>query len=96
MRRTTRPDGSRDPMKILPLYGEDGREDQYIDQYFGREYPAAATSPGGPREVITRTYQVLFHSIGKGQAKKTVGAMRQDDPELLDFAVGALFRYDPP
>ena len=96
VRRTTRPDGSRDPMQTLQGYKVPGREDRYIDRYFGREYPASGGSPGGPREVITRTYQVLFHSIGKGQTKMSMGTLRDKDPELLDFALGTLFRYDPP
>ena len=45
---------------------------------------------------MTRTYEVLFRQIGTGQTKMTVGTMRDRDPELLDFALGTLFRYDPP
>ena len=30
------------------------------------------------------------------QPSQAVGMLMKRDPELLDFALGALFRYDPP
>ena len=66
-----------------------GREDQYIDAYFGREYPDA-DQPA--REVITRTHQILFHSL---YGKERLGKLVRDAPELLDLALGALFSYNP-
>ena len=89
VRRTTRPDGTRDPIGPLRGYRSTGREDDYVDPYFGREYPGPGW-PDGPMEVMTRTYEMVFTS--------TLGGVRkliQKDPELLDFALGALFRFDP-
>ena len=95
VRRTTRPDGDRDPILPLRNYpGVKGREDRYIDAYFGTEY-SERPWPEGPMEVITRTYQAVFTGIGSGHTKKTVQTLMKDDPELLNFALGALFRYDP-
>ena len=39
-------------------------------------------------EVMTRTYEWLFSA-------RRVRDLRQQDPALLDFALGALFRFDP-
>ena len=94
VRRTTRPDGSRDPVLPLKGYQDPGREDRYIDGYFGREYPGPGW-PDGPLEVMTRTYETIF-SPGMGRGTRDIGRLMEDDPELLDFALGALFRYDPP
>ena len=94
VRRTTRPDGSRDPVLPLEGYrGSPGRKDRYIDGYFGREYPGPGW-PSGPLEVMTRTYETIF-SPAVGGSPRTVRALMDNDPELLDFAIGALFRYDP-
>ena len=96
MRRTTRPNGTRDPVTLLGReYGPaTGRADGYIDPYFGREYPADPATggwPEGPMEVMTRTYETIF----TGPWSKGVGRLMRDDPELLELALGALFRYDP-
>lgn len=77
---------------MLPLGdypGAIGREARYVDQYLGREYIPASPGgwPEGPLEVITRTYEIVLRGVG--------GLLGQD-PELLDFAFGVLFRYDPP
>ena len=95
VRRTTRPDGTtRDPIAPLPGYpGAQGREDRYVDAYFGAEYPGPAW-PSGPMEAITRTYQLVFGEMGQ-YPKMTVRTLRHRDPEILDFAIGLLFRYDP-
>lgn len=94
-RRTTRPDGERDPVLQLEGYREGlvGREDRYVDPYFGAEYQAEAGEwPEGPMEVMTSTFQMVFARRG------WVGGLERllaDNPELLDFAVGLLFRFDP-
>ena len=90
VRRTTRPDGTRDPIEPLTGYTGVGREDQYIDAYFGREY-SDPVWPEGPLEVMTRTYETIF----TGAAKNGVWRLMENDPEILDFALGALFRFDP-
>ena len=91
VRRTTRPNGTRDP--VAPLKGYEpatGRADGYIDPYFGAEYEGPGW-PEGPLEVMTRTYETIF----TGPWSKGVGKLMEKDPELLEFALGALFRYDP-
>ena len=92
VQRTTRPDGTRNPVTQLPGYqeGTRGRADGYIDPYFGAEY-AGPGWPEGPLEVMTRTYETLF----AGPIDEGLGRLMQRDPELLEFALGALFRYDP-
>ena len=96
-RRTTAPDGTRDPIRPLRGYGREGREDRYVDAYFGTEYrpPTPGGWPDGPGEVITRTFQVLFHSISPWGRLVDMETLLNDDPELLDFALGLLFRFDP-
>ena len=42
-------------------------------------------------EVMTRTYETIF----TGAWSKGVGKLMRNDPELLEFALGTLFRYDP-
>ena len=64
-----------------------GREGQYIDGYFGREYPGR-----GPIEVITCTYETLFATF---QREDLLSELLDDDPGLADLAIGALMRYDP-
>ncbi len=92
VRRTTRPDGTtRDPIVPLPGYpGVEGREDRYADAYFGTEYPGPDW-PSGPMEVMTRTCEMVFRATGA----KGVATLMKHDPEILDFALGLLFRYDP-
>ena len=83
--------GPNTAARRLQRKGPGGR---YIDPYFGTEYPSGSW-PEGPLEVITRTYQTVFREIGGPRAPKTVRTLMEKDPELLDFALGALFRYDP-
>ena len=90
VRRTTRPDGARAPILPLKPYKTNGREDRYIDPYFGTEYPGP-NWPAGPLEVMTRTYETVLEIT----PSRNVYTLMQNDPELLDFALGALFRYDP-
>ena len=47
---------------------------------------------GAPREVITMAYQMLLHPI---HGEEQLAKLAQSDPEMLDLALGALFRYDP-
>ena len=76
-----------EPVIDLPRYtGFRGRKDQYIDAYFGSEYGGSA------REVITRAYQIVFHPL---YGEEMLGEMVRDDPEMLDLALAALFRYNP-
>lgn len=76
-----------EPVIELPWYtGFRGRKDQYIDAYFGSEHGGSA------REVITRAYQIVFHPL---YGKETLGRLVREDPEMLDLALAALFRYNP-
>ena len=92
------PRAARLPLRVPRASGDEpflsarkarGREDQYIDAYFGREYPDA-DQPA--REVIMRTHQILFHSL---YGKERLGKLVRDAPELLDLALGVLFSYNP-
>ncbi len=90
-RRTTRPDGSRDPVAPLKGYpGVVGRKDRYIDPYFGAEYPGPGW-PEGPMEVISMTFEGMLRAPPGMDIKK----LAEEDPELLDFALGVLMRFDP-
>ena len=76
-----------DPVRPLKGYeGDTGREDQYIDAYFGKEYD------GKPLEVITRTMQLMLSPWGEGE---WLPVLLRKDPGLVDLAIGALMRYDP-
>ena len=66
-----------------------GRRDQYIDAYFGREYPQFGHRP---IEVITVGHQILLHPR---QGKEYLWRMVRDDPEMADLLLGALFHYNP-
>ena len=78
-----------DPVTALRGYrGMRGREDWYIDAYFGREYGGE----NGAIEVITRGYQILFSPL---YGRERLGDMARDDPEMLDLLLGALFHYNP-
>ena len=80
-----------DPVVPLKGYkrGVTGREDKYIDPYIGREYD------GDPREVITKSYQILLADRRRLRGMHVLARLLQDDPELTDLAIGALMRYDP-
>ena len=43
-------------------------------------------------EVITRTFEMVLRGSEAGNVK----TLLDKDPEMLDFALGVLFRYDPP
>ena len=92
--RTSTSDATRNPIAPLPDYETRGREDRYVDAYFGREYEAPpGTWPEGPTEVIIRSYQMVLRQ------SPHLGGIRElldKDPELLAFALGVLFRFEPP
>ena len=66
-----------------------GRRDQYIDAYFGREYPQFGHRP---IEVITVGHQILLHSR---HSQEVLWLMVRDDPEMADLLLGALVYYNP-
>lgn len=72
---------------------ETGRQDRYIHPYQGREYR------GGPREVMTMAYQYIWQrhirEPDDGGWWKGEKPLLDYDPEMLDLALGALFKYDP-
>ncbi len=91
--------------------GIQGREDEYIDAYFGAEYDDDMLKNGGydqdspALEVITRALQLTFHSMATGQyqivngklVKDTldIADLARDDPEMLELVLGVLMYYDP-
>ena len=97
-RRTTGPDGVRE--KILPLKGYEhvnayGREDEYRDPYYGREY---GFEDGEGLEVMTRAYQdVLGGGFVHQEGKLMDGteAVLEWDLEMADLALGCLFDFEP-
>ena len=72
---------------------ETGRVDRYIRPYQGKEYG------DDPREVITMAYQYVWQrdlwDPGDGGWWKGRKGLLTYDPEMLDLALGALFKYDP-
>ena len=68
------------------LRGERGRPDDYVDPYTGKEYS------GDPREVMTMAFQQLLHRV---HDREFLDKLFDKDPELLDLAIGALFKFDP-
>ena len=72
---------------------ETGRKDRYILPYQGREYR------GDPREVMTMAYQYIWQrhirEPDDGGWWKGKKPLLDYDPEMLDLALGALFKYDP-
>ncbi len=86
-RRRTR----TEPLRVLRGYRRSvvGRKDDYVDNYFGREY---AGFPAPALEVITVAHQVLFHPR---HGEELLRRLIRDDPEMLDLVLGVLFRYDP-
>ena len=83
-----------DSVKALPDYPSvTGRKDQYVNDYFGREYKPVG--PLGPaREVFTRAARTLFHDLAPPKQVSAVQLAR-DDPETLDLMLGVLLHYDP-
>ena len=78
-----------DPLEVLnaKLPDELGRPDEYVQTYSGREYAG-----GRPAEVFTTAMQQLFYNV---HGKEYLPKLLTQDPEMLDLALGALFRYDP-
>ncbi len=85
---------SGDPLLALPDYGWIGRKDRYVDSYTGREYAnwQKYRANGPALEVITRAYQMVFYPLPKAEK---LGELVREDPEMLDFILGTLLRYDP-
>ena len=100
LRRTTLPDGDREPVVTLNPYDSTGRRDQYVDDCFGREYDPAMLAgigydPDRPAiEVMTRAFQILFHRL-PGDRPVDLDKLVRRDPEMLDLALGLLFHHDP-
>ena len=79
---------------------ERGRKDKYVEKYQGREYGASGRhGSGDPREVITMAYNYIWqtHDRVPGDGGYWGGKYKllENDPEMLDLALGALFKYDP-
>ena len=97
-RRTTLPDGSREPVAQITCYDRQGRRDQYADEYFGAEYDAGMLADNGyvvarpALEVMPRAFQMLFHRLPIGY---DLDWLVRRDPEMLDLALGLLFHYTP-
>ena len=83
---------------MLPLthYGGKGREDDYVDDYFGREYDHNSVKHRPALEVVTRAFQVLFHRFDGPDGPIDLDRYLRDDPEMVDLVIGMLFHYDPP
>ena len=90
----------------LKKYGGVGRTDEYIDEYFGREYDdvmlrGAGYDPASPAlEVITRAFQLTFHDIVRMRRDGTreelnIARLYRDDPEMLDLVLSVLFHHIP-
>ena len=83
--RTTLPDGRQEPAVGSKKYGSKYRvrEDAWIDDYMG------AVSE---LELAARIYEILSHGLYRRQV---IGELAIKDPELLNFAVGFLLRFEP-
>ena len=64
-------------------------DDQNALADFGTEYPYP---PAPAMEMITSTIEILFHPF---YGEEMLGELVRDDPEMLDLALAALFRYNP-
>lgn len=67
------------------LKRETGRPDDYVHPYSGREYN------GDPLEVMTMAFQQQQHLI---HGDEFLDRLLDKDLEMLDLAVGALFKFD--
>ena len=78
---------------VMDGYGEMGRKDKYVIEYYGREYE---NSGGAANEVLTMAMEdMLFpRSPGRDNLRALAGA-EGEDTEVLDLLLGVLFRYDP-
>ena len=80
-----------------------GRKDRYLLEYQGREYSARVRSgsadSGNPLEVITMAYQYIWQTHLRTPGDRGFWGgnynLLEKDPEMLDLALGALFKYDP-
>ena len=83
--RTTLPEGSQERAVGSKKYGSKYRvrEDAWIDDYMG------AVSE---LELAARVYEILSHGLYRQQV---IGRLAIKDPELLNFAVGFLLRFEP-
>ena len=73
-----------------------GREDDYIDAYFGREDDHKEVKHQPALEVVTRACQMLFHRFKGPDGWINHDDYIRDDPEMVDLVIGMLFHYDPP
>ncbi len=87
-----------DPVLPLKGYGSKslGRKDNYVDDYFGREYDYQDVKHRPAIKVVTRAFQLLFHPLKKGKGQVDLDKYLRRDPEMVDLAIGMLFHYDPP
>lgn len=72
---------------------EVARKDDYIEPYFGKEYPEHVGSyhgRTGALEVMTMAYDHVF-----GRQPQLLERLAAEDPELLHLAIGLLFDYAP-
>ena len=77
-------------------YGGRGREDDYVDDYFGREYDHNSVKHRPALAVVTRAFQMLFHRFDGPDGPIDLDKYLRDDPEMVDLVIGMLFHYDPP
>ena len=93
--------GKRDRMEHSK-YGGGARyrADDYVDDYFGRDYgenvqrslnPEHAMPDGDAMETPTRAFQLAL-----GGHDYWLEKMAWEDPRMLDIVLGLLFRWDPP
>ena len=76
--------------------GPKGRKDEYVDEYFGTEYPFMGAN-GPALEVMPRAIQTLFYPLKTSSGpKELLPDLLRKDPEMLDLTLGLLFGYDPP
>ena len=85
-----------DPVLPLRNYGGRGREDNYVDDYFGPEYDHNAVKHRPAIEVVTRAFQMLFHRFDGPNGPIDIDDYLRRDPKMVDLVIGMLFHYDPP
>ena len=106
LRRTTEPLGKgksalgkRDKLDYSARYkGRHYRRDDYVDDYFGRDYGRKGKSrvnpadmpDGDAKEVATMAFEMVL-----GGHKLTLARMAAHDPRMLDIVLGVLFSFKP-
>ena len=98
LRRTTAPNGKRDPLttsNVYPHLGKVFRNDGYSDHYMGRDYgkpiDVAPNMPDGDAiETATTAFMIVL-----GGRPWSLAKMASYDPGMLDLVLGLLFRFDP-